>query len=48
MIVRRYVATFLPLRLKWTFFGDVIVEKVKVTKYTQHVGNQHVLISYSM
>jgi len=30
------------------FFGDVIVEKLKVTKNVQHVGYQHVLISYTM
>jgi len=45
MIVRRYVATFYP---RCILFCDAIDEKVKVTKYIQRVGYQHVLLSNNM
>jgi len=45
MIVRCYDATFLPIM---HLFCDVIVEKLKVQKYIQHVGYQHVRLSYSI
>jgi len=45
MIVRRYVATFLPIM---HFVCDAIVENVKVKTNIQHVGYQHVRLSYSM